>query len=68
LEGCPKVVTLPNETRLFSFGEGIGSRTTFSLANGDDRSGEYDFVSTTTQDILEDDSVKTVSRQADSAA
>lgn len=38
--GCPNVVTLPNETRLFSFGEGFGSRTTASLAKGDDRSGE----------------------------
>ena len=43
VEGCPNVVTLPNETRLFSFGEGFGSRATASLANGDDRSGECDY-------------------------
>ena len=42
MEGCPNVVTLPNETRLFSFGEGIASRPTESFASGDERSGEYD--------------------------
>lgn len=42
VEGVPKVLTLPNETRLFSLGEGIASRVTDSLASGDDRSGEYD--------------------------
>lgn len=43
VEGCPNVVTLPNETRLFSFGEGFGSRVTGSLAKGEDRSGECDY-------------------------
>jgi hypothetical protein len=43
VDGCPKVVTLPKETRLFSFGDGFGSRITDSLASGDDLSGEYDY-------------------------
>lgn len=42
VEGCPKVVTLPNETRRFSLGEGMGSRVTCSFARGEDRSGEYE--------------------------
>ena len=43
VEGCPNVVTLPNDTRLFSLGEGMGSRMTCSpFAKGEDRSGEYD--------------------------
>jgi hypothetical protein len=40
--GCPKVVTLPKLTRLFSFGLGPESLfpATVSFASGLDRSGE----------------------------
>ena len=37
---CPKAVTLPNETRRFSLGDGTFSRTTDSFVNGDECSGE----------------------------
>jgi hypothetical protein len=43
VDGFPNVVILPKETLLFSFGEGTGSRALLSLANGLDRSGEYDY-------------------------
>jgi len=42
VEGCPNVVTLPKETRLLSFGDGLASLDLASFANGLDRSGEYD--------------------------
>jgi len=45
VEGVPNVLTLPKDTRRFSFGEGTASRLTGSLANGDDLSGEYDYIS-----------------------
>ena len=66
VDGCPNVVTLPNETRLFSFGEGFGSRAIASLANGDDRSGEYDCNKLDPRrDIHEDDWEDIVSHQED---